>query len=368
VIKKGLALTEAENYRDTLMKIGLAVEILDANGNSIAEAQATDPLEIVPEELAAEAVAEPVPPTGPTGVLSDIELSTVTDETDSGFRCPKCSLPQDATEQCIGCGVYVEKYQAAQGAYGMAGSTTSASGRTGGQAGKKTRAASVEVEDDSLSITGLAFATFAAIAGAFAWYLIATMFDYELGFVAWGIGGLIGLAAALGGSRSDAAGVACGVLLVVLAIFGGKYMAMSSIAAEYQAMVSGDASDPETMEMFEEFQFDASSFARIDANDENAVKTFMVDHWFIDAESSASVTSDDLDYFRTEFQPGLEDQIASPMNFEQWHAGMMGNVDAVFQDISPVSMVIDTLGPMDILFLLLGVSTAFQLARRGRDT
>lgn len=359
VIKKGLTLAGAEKYRDSLVKLGLGIDILDAMGKAVS--QTSDQLEMVPMEDA------PAEKSASSGVVSDIELVSAKDAADDGFRCPKCELAQEPTEQCVSCGVYVEKFTSAQSAYGMAGSTMSASGRTGGQAGKpKAANEKVEVEDDSLSMQGLAFAAFAAVAGAFVWYLIANQFGYEVGFVAWGIGGAVGLAAALGGSRSDLAGVACGVL-VVLAIFGGKYMAMSSFASEFQASYSADASESEDAASYQEFLYDANAFGELNSTDDDAVKNFMVDHSFIYVDAVSAITNEELAYFRDEYQPGLEQQLQSPMSFEQWQVNYMGEMEAVFQELSPVKMVIDSLALMDIIFLLLGISTAFQLARQGRD-
>jgi len=224
---------------------------------------------------------------------------------------------------------------------------------------------SVVVEDDSLSLKGLAFAAFAAVTGAFVWYLMVKLSGYELGFIAWGVGGAIGLAAAAGGSRSDVAGIACGVL-VVMAIFGGKFMAMSSIAADYEASFE-DESSAELHAVYEEFLVDANGFGNIDISDNDSVKTFMVEHSFIDAEASAFVNDEELAYFRAEYQPGLEMQLESPMDFGEWKNEMTVDMETVFQDYSVVDMVVDSLGLMDIVFLVLGISTAFQLARRGRE-
>jgi len=349
VIKQNLALDNAEKYRDTLLRIGLDIDILDANG----EVYSKEPASI--------------------GVLPDIEAAKVSDDADAGFSCPKCQKLQVSTDQCVACGVYVEKFEAAQNAYGMAGSITASSGRTGGQAGGRAgRSAervassqSVVVEDDSLSLKGLAFAAFAAVTGAFVWYLMVKLSGYELGIIAWGVGVAIGLAAAAGGSRSDVAGIACGVL-VVMAIFGGKFMAMSSIAADYEASFE-DESSAELLAVYEEFLVDANGFGNIDISDNDSVKTFMVEHRFIDAEASGFVNDEELAYFRAEYQPGLEMQLESPMDFGEWKNEMTVDMETVFQDYSVVDMVVDSLGLMDIVFLVLGISTAFQLARRGRE-
>ena len=66
----------------------------------------------------------------------------------------------------------------------------------------------------------------AAIVGAVIWGLIVRWTDYEVGFVAWGIGFIVGTAVVLG--AQGARGVPLQVIAVVLAAVGvvlGKYLA-----------------------------------------------------------------------------------------------------------------------------------------------
>jgi hypothetical protein len=72
------------------------------------------------------------------------------------------------------------------------------------------------------AVTGLV----AAIAGGVVWALIVRWTDYEIGFVAWGIGFLVGTAVVFG--ARNARGVPFQVVAVVLALAGiviGKYLA-----------------------------------------------------------------------------------------------------------------------------------------------
>jgi hypothetical protein len=66
----------------------------------------------------------------------------------------------------------------------------------------------------------------AAIVGAVVWGLIVRWTDYEVGFVAWGIGFIVGTAVVLG--AQGARGVPLQIIAVVLAAVGvvlGKYLA-----------------------------------------------------------------------------------------------------------------------------------------------
>src|SRR5262245_46688334 len=64
----------------------------------------------------------------------------------------------------------------------------------------------------------------AALGGAI-WGVATSRLGYEVGYVACGIGLIVGLAAAMLGARGTAAGLVCGVL-ALLAIAGGKLLAI----------------------------------------------------------------------------------------------------------------------------------------------
>lgn len=67
----------------------------------------------------------------------------------------------------------------------------------------------------------------AAAIGAGVWALISWMTNYEIGWIAIGIGALVGAGVGLGG-KSTNAGITA-VLLTVLSIAGGKYAAISLV-------------------------------------------------------------------------------------------------------------------------------------------
>ena len=70
------------------------------------------------------------------------------------------------------------------------------------------------------------------VIGALIWAGIVLATNYEVGFVAWAIGGLVGLGSALLGGAGRTNGVVCGVI-ALLSILGGKYMAAQSAVGEY---------------------------------------------------------------------------------------------------------------------------------------
>ena len=73
-----------------------------------------------------------------------------------------------------------------------------------------------------LAITGAAVAAFL---GALLWAAIAYYANYEIGIVAWGIGGAVGIGAVMLGGEGVPMGLICAAL-TLLSIFTGKMMAV----------------------------------------------------------------------------------------------------------------------------------------------
>jgi hypothetical protein len=82
-------------------------------------------------------------------------------------------------------------------------------------------------------VRALAGGLIAAIIGGVAWGLIVKLSDYEVGFVAWGIGFLVGTAVVL--ATGGAKGRQLQITAVVLALVGvliGKYLGFALIVQE----------------------------------------------------------------------------------------------------------------------------------------
>ncbi|MGN7763168.1 hypothetical protein [Paenibacillus sp. 22594] len=76
-------------------------------------------------------------------------------------------------------------------------------------------------------------ALLAAIVGGTLWAVIAIQTDYEIGLLAWAIGGLAGFAVVkLSGGRTNVAHQLIGVIASLLGIFLGKYFIFSYVINE----------------------------------------------------------------------------------------------------------------------------------------
>ena len=318
LINKNLSEAQAQEYKTKLEGLGLPVTVT------------------IRAEVESKTMAQP------SSLQGAVEVD---------FQCPKCQLAQERSAECTGCGIIFEKYNAAINA----------------KVPEPDDIASEHpeediVDEDNQGIPAIAFIlpVVAAIAGAFAWKAVALAIDYELGLLAWAIGGAVGAVAALMGGRGDVMGGYCAVLALV-AIFAGKYMIMSTYHHELTAMFSGEGGGDFMAEILHEVEGEAEVFATLDMSDQS-VKQFMVDYEYTDADAHSFVSDSELADFREEVQPWLLSD--NPQGL------IIGSDDepslaSALSDVSPVNMVFESLGMIDLLFAFLGLSTAFQLGRAG---
>jgi len=329
VIKKDVDLATAETYREKLEAIGLVVTL---KGYVPPASDADGSLSLMPldDKPASEDVAD-----GQGGASN---LNVVV--------CPKCHLEQPAgSDECTGCGVFMQKVQ------GQAGEADAEF--VAPTAGRDEK--SEPVVSEGLSGKSIGAGAAAALLGALIWYFIANVSGYELGLVAWGIGALIGFVVAAMGSRGQMAGVACAVLAVV-AILAGKFMIYSSFQDEFTAAM--DQSKEEVRYLYDGEMAAAKAYARV--SDEESLRQFMVDHQFSEAYRAEGVSLQEIESFQSENKIRLTLYAYASPEFEDWY---QTTFIANLPEISTLEIVKEGLSPIDLLFLFLGVATAFRLGR-----
>jgi len=327
VIKEKIDLKSAEQYKSKLENIGLQV-MLKENVQSTAAGSSLS-LEPTDDEIQAESVAAKSPDTS--------EPDTIT--------CPKCAteLPASA-EQCKGCGVYMHKVLDRE----EAESPQSEQADDGYEESEYS-------EDEGLSGKSLAAGAAAALAGAVVWSLIASMFGYELGMVAWAIGGAVGFAVASTGSNGLNAGIACGVLALV-AILGGKYMMYSDYRDEITDAFAGSMDE---MRYIYESEMEAVE-AYSEVVDDGTLRQFMVENGYSDYADADSIPDEEIEYFQEYDAPRLGSYSYTTPTFEDWYQSTF--IDSL-NDVSTTELIKENFAWIDFVFLLLGVATAFRLGR-----
>ena len=212
-----------------------------------------------------------------------------------------------------------------------------------------------------MRITALLVAAIGAFVGAAIWAVIAATTGYEVGYVAWGIGLLVGFGAKIAGGVGKPLAAACAGLALI-GIFGGKMMAVRyDFAKQTKAMLEALTSK----ERYQEDLRDAADFAALKSEDEYAA--FMVTHKYIDDEQPApKVTAEDVQEFKEHSVPHLKKLHADKPSYEQWRESCNANLAENFRPSISMSgmarVAMSQLGAMDLVFALLGVATAYRVA------
>jgi len=215
---------------------------------------------------------------------------------------------------------------------------------------------------NDISPVALAGAAGAALVGALAWAAISYVTEYEIGYMAWGVGLLVGLAAVRLGGRGAAVGVAAAVLTLV-SIFAGKLFATQLLVEKH---LTAGAEETFSRAFYDEMRSDAEAWGDVgDASDEDAVRLFMVERAYVESDDPSEVTRAELAQFRSLSIPELERLADERPSFEQWRDRAIAETRSSFAaENSTVGLVASDLNLIDLVFAVLAVSTAFGLVAR----
>ncbi len=213
-----------------------------------------------------------------------------------------------------------------------------------------------------ISSTNLIVALLAAAIGALAWGAVTYFSGYEVGYVAWGLGALVGAAMVKFGGR-DMACAATAAALTVVGIAGGKLIATHFVVEkEFRA----GCAETFTRELHAALQQDAVDFAQLDPNPtDSELRLFMVEHGFTSAESPQRVQPKEVQEFLSTTAAELRSMRSNQPSYESWYAHHVAESRRAFEaEFSIVQANLDQLSGFDLLWVFLGVSTAFGIVRR----
>lgn len=204
----------------------------------------------------------------------------------------------------------------------------------------------------------------AAVAGAVAWGAISHLSGYEIGWLAWGIGLLIGASAVLAGGRGQSIAVMAGVL-ALLSIAGGRLAGIE--LARMQQLGELESFGPSEQEFTRDLAAARALGELSDdpANDE--VRKFLVEHGLTTAVAPDRVTNAEVTEFRDETLPRLQwmSELPADTSHAEFVQRLRGQVQDVFDaQFDRLEILQATLSPIDLLFILLGVTTAFGMVMK----
>ncbi len=194
----------------------------------------------------------------------------------------------------------------------------------------------------------------AAIIGALAWAAIVYAARIEIGYLAWGIGGLVGFAVAWATRGGGAAAAVLAVLLTVASIAGGKYLAAQwMVNKDIDEMIQdrpAEWSEEYTISFMADEVLEARALAGQPAVGEDfsgeAQADYPADVWAEAKKRWDSMDQAGRDGYAKAKRDGFDRNLAD-LRREATMAAFTGN-----------------LGVIDIVFFVLGVITAWQIAFR----
>ena len=298
---------------------------------------------------------------------------------DTTMTCPKCDLRQEKAEQCSGCGVFVNKLLApAQSAVNITSVNTPALKKTivdpSVESNTQVNANEAEVnvttitpalsinKEKSLNIIGIAAAAGVAVVGALLWKYITVWFGYEFAIIAIGIGAAVGIAAVMFESEGVATGVICAVL-TLFSIFGGKYMATSSLQESWaQDITSAIAGEEELYQEYYQQDLKAAEAFGNGIEDKEELVAFLEEHGYLEIYAVDEIGEYEIEDFNEYVVPHLKRIAETNPNFEEW---LKGSFEENIKDLPTASLMFVDFGIMGIVFLFLGIGAAFKMGMGG---
>lgn len=340
ILRKELSQSSAQEMADSFRNIGLDAFAQPMPGaNETVSFSASAPkseftLAIVEDEIEATEID-----------LDNISTANVTGSRVKAFACPKCGAEQKESTTCIACGIIFEKYREVQERRELGEdrvdqrlNRTGAISRSGGSE-----------SSEGFPYLGLV----AGIAGAIVWIAVAYFSGYELGIVAWAIGGAVGAACVKSNSSGGSTLGLIAAAIAALAILSGKYFIYQSYDYDF-------SSDPEWQEALSEGMHEMSDQEWADAY---ALGGLLQGAFSGQQLEFSDLSSDAMDQALQEWN-GLS--LARQEQFKEQFINDLNDGFAAFTEAFAPTSFRDAFGWLDILFFMLGAGTAYQLAARGR--
>jgi hypothetical protein len=212
-----------------------------------------------------------------------------------------------------------------------------------------------------IRLGAIAGGAIAGTIGALVWAGIALFTGYELGWIAWAVGGLVGFGVLVGsaGEKSSASGVVA-VVLAVLTLLGAKYVTVQMLLGDdaqiTEAFVSGLQDDELVVSYLADdvaAQFaDEGRAVNWPAGVEPSQATTRVEYppevWAVAQERWNGMSQTEREQFRTE----LADMVS---------ANVTEAMDVIRGELTQVGFM-GSFGPLDLIFFGLAVVTAYKVA------
>lgn len=205
---------------------------------------------------------------------------------------------------------------------------------------------------------GILAGIIAGIAGAIAWAMLAYFTGYEIGWLAWGIGALVGAAVAWGSKGTPATG-AIAVIITIISLIAGKYIAVEVLFAkemdEVKRSIDEQLQDDDSIisyladEIVDEYEQSGESVDLPEVADpENAPpdELYPKDIWKRAEQRWSSMSAEEQEEYRASVEEHISDNIQK------------------FVNIAKKEGFIGSFGLFDVIFFLLAIVTAYKVGSK----
>jgi hypothetical protein len=212
----------------------------------------------------------------------------------------------------------------------------------------------------------LIFGGLAGLAGAALWAAISYGTGYEVGYVAWAIGGLVGFACAKGSERGGSRVGLTAVVITILSIAAGKYLA---VELQVKKQLGGvEATFQEEVAKLQNEDYLISYLADdVAAEKQEAGEDLQWPEGVNPEEGGAGPA----DYPADVWASALEQwEALSPDQQEEFRTVLEGRVregvEGYYQAVATAGFT-GSFGVLDLLFFGLAIATAYRIAAQDLD-
>ncbi len=200
------------------------------------------------------------------------------------------------------------------------------------------------------------FAGAAAVIGMIIWAVITNVTGYQIGWMAVGMGALIGAGTRFGGGEGKVAALFSGGLAVV-AMFAGNLIATQIVIDKY---IKEEAAAALTQEMYNDTMVAADQFV---TTTEDQYPQFIIEHTYIsEATSPAQVTAAEIQEFKEYSVPELRQLHTERPDFKTWRNREYAYAKAAIKsEINMIQVVFENLGVLGFVFMLMGMVAAVRV-------
>jgi hypothetical protein len=182
------------------------------------------------------------------------------------------------------------------------------------------------------------------------WYGIIVITNYEVGLIAWGVGGLTGIVAVVfAGGTDKSIGVATAICAMV-AIIGGEFLATKHMADKMIASLVGQDYEEQM----------ANAKEAVQAKTDDQIKTFLAktDSDEDSKVEASSINADRIVDFKKKELPEYRKMAEGKLSRKEYEQSKLDEVKALI----PFSVVLkQSIGLFTILWIFLGVGTAYRI-------